>query len=52
MRAVQARRGVAPAAGTGGSGKAEAAAPAAMKSRGTTPLERINEDAAVVDPTS
>ena len=52
VRAMQARRGAAASAGAGGSGKAEAAAPAAMKSRGTTPLERINEDATVVEPTS
>ena len=51
VRAMQARRGAAASAGAGGSGKAEAAAPA-VKSRGTTPLERINEDAAVVEPTS
>ncbi|PUZ37605.1 hypothetical protein GQ55_9G132500 [Panicum hallii var. hallii] len=51
VRAMQARRGAALSAGAGGSGKAEPGAPA-VKSRGTTPLERINEDVAVVEPTS
>ncbi|CAN6309857.1 unnamed protein product [Urochloa humidicola] len=47
VRAMQAARRVAA-----GSGKAEAGAPAAVKMRGATRLERINEEAAVVQQTS
>ncbi|CAN6292033.1 unnamed protein product [Urochloa humidicola] len=47
VRAMQAAR-----RGAAGSGKAEAGVPAAVKMRGATRLERIDEEAAVVQQTS
>ncbi|RCV41500.1 hypothetical protein SETIT_9G140700v2 [Setaria italica] len=54
VRAMQARRAAAPSSmgAADASGKEAAGAPVVKKRRGATQLERINEDAAVVYPTS
>jgi hypothetical protein len=55
VRAMQARHAAAAAASVGSGGNKEDAAsgaPPAVKMRGATPLQRIDEDAVVVHPTS
>ena len=52
VRVMQARRAAAASVGSGGNKEDAASSAPPVKRRGATPLQRINEDAAVVHPTS